>query len=150
MKSEILDQYLLAAENFYKLAKSFDENQLKRTPEENEWSGEFIIHHLADFEIHFSHRIIRILTEDNPLIESYDESLYAEPLSYVNRDLGVSLDSIIANRKLIHGILTKSHESALDRPAVHSVKGDIKLRNLLQSCTGHLNDHAEQLKAAVN
>lgn len=150
MKSEIIDQYLLSAESFFNFATNLNESELKKAPSENEWSGAYVIHHLADFEIHFSHRILRILTEDNPLIESYDESTYVDALNYANRDIAVSLNSILANRKLIHEILTKADDSVLERPAVHSVKGDIKLKNLLQSSTGHLNDHAEQLKAAVN
>lgn len=150
MKSEIVDQYLESAQNFVTLANSIAVAKLSKAPSEADWSGAFVIHHLADFEIHFSHRILRILTEDNPLIESYDESTYLDSLKYSDRDVAASLNSILANRKLIHEILINSDDLALERPAVHSVKGDIKLKNLLQSSTGHLNDHAEQLKAAIN
>ena len=150
MKSEIIDQYLSTAEQFFNVAKAADSAKLKKAPSDSEWSGAFVIHHLADFEIHFSHRIIRILTETNPLIESYDESEYAILLSYENRDVAVSLNSILANRKLIHEILSKSQEEVLERPAIHSVKGEIKLKNLLQSSTGHLADHTAQLIAAIS
>ena len=150
MKSEIVDQYLLSAENFVNLVNTIKADNLNKAPSENEWSGAYVIHHLADFEIHFSHRILRILTEENPLIESYDESTYVNSLAYAQRDLTSSLNSILANRKLIHEILVNADISVLERPAVHSVKGDIKLKNLLQSSTGHLDDHATQLKAAAN
>lgn len=150
MKSDIVENYFLSAKEFIKVAQEAEPAKLTKKPSETEWSGLYIIHHLADFEIHFSHRIIRILTENNPLIESYDESGYANVLNYKDREILESLNSILANRKLIYEILSKVDESVLERPAVHSVKGEIKLKNLLQSATGHLNDHMDQLRAAIN
>lgn len=150
MKSDIVENYLLSAEEFLKVAKEAKPSNLAKKPKEAEWSGSYVVHHLADFEIHFSHRIIRILTENNPLIESYDESVYANLLNYQDREVSESLDSILANRKLIYEMLSRLDESVLERPAVHSVKGEIKLKNLLQSATGHLNDHREQLSNAIN
>jgi hypothetical protein len=149
MKSEILDNYIKAAEDFVSAAKAVEQQKLLLTPSNEEWPGAYVIHHMADFEVHFSHRFLRILTEDNPIIESYDESLYVDLLSYSTRGITASLDAVLAMRKLIHEVLSNSDEAVLDRPARHSVKGDIKLKNILQSATGHLNDHTAQLKAVT-
>jgi hypothetical protein len=92
---------------------------------------------------------LRILTEDNPDIESYDESNYPSVLKYDSRNIGESLNIIVGLRNFIYQTLNNLDDSVLDRPATHSVKGSITLKNILQSSTGHLADHAAQLKTAI-
>lgn len=149
MKSEILDNYLQAAEDFVSAAKAVDQKKLLLTPANEEWCGAYVIHHMADFEVHFSHRFLRILTANNPEIESYDETGYVDLLSYSTRGITASLDAVAAMRKLIHEVLLHSDEAVLNRPARHSVKGDIKLKDILQSSTGHVNNHTAQLQAVT-
>jgi hypothetical protein len=149
MSNEILESYLAAADNFVSVAKSASPEKLATPPSTGEWSGAYVIHHMADFEVHFSHRFLRILTEDNPDIESYDESNYPSVLKYDSRNIGESLNIIVGLRNFIYQTLNNLDDSVLDRPATHSVKGNITLKNILQSSTGHLADHAAQLKTAI-
>lgn len=149
MKSEILDNYLKAAEDFVTAANAVNPEKLLTASVEGDWPGAYVIHHMADFEIHFSHRFLRILTENNPIIDSYDESLYVDLLNYQARDVDSSLAVILATRKLIHAILSKSDEAVMNRPARHSEKGDIMLQNILQSSIGHIKNHTQQLLQAT-
>ncbi len=149
MSNEILENYLAAADNFVSVAKSASLEKLATPPSAGEWSGAYVIHHMADFEVHFSHRFLRILTEDNPDIESYDESNYPSVLKYDSRNIDESLNIIGGLRNFIYQTLNNLDDSVLDRPATHSVKGSITLKNILQSSTGHLVDHAAQLKTAI-
>lgn len=149
MSNEILESYLAAADNFVSVARSASLEKLATPPSTGEWSGAYVIHHMADFEVHFSHRFLRILTEDNPDIESYDESNYPSVLKYDSRNIDESLNIIVGLRNFIYQTLNNLDDSVLDRPATHSVKGSITLKNILQSSTGHLVDHAAQLKTAI-
>jgi hypothetical protein len=149
MSNEILENYLAAADNFVSVARSAATDKLATPPSTGEWSGAYVIHHMADFEVHFSHRFLRILTEDNPDIESYDESNYPSVLKYDSRNIDESLNIIVGLRNFIYQTLNNLDDSVLDRPATHSVKGSITLKNILQSSTGHLVDHAAQLKTAI-
>ena len=149
MSNEILESYLAAADNFVSVARSAATDKLATPPSTGEWSGAYVIHHMADFEVHFSHRFLRILTEDNPDIESYDESNYPSVLKYDSRNIDESLNIIVGLRNFIYQTLNNLDDSVLDRPATHSVKGSITLKNILQSSTGHLVDHAAQLKTAI-
>lgn len=149
MNSEFLDDYLKTAESFVQIANNLDQARLNKSNSTQEWSGAFIIHHQADFEVHFTHRLLLILTSDNPLIESYDESSYPQSLAYEKRDVADSLNSLVANRKLIFNILSNLDETIFDRPARHAVKGDVTLKNIMQYANGHLKDHTEQLKNTI-
>ena len=149
MSNEILESYLAAADNFVSVARSAATDKLATPPSTGEWSGAYVIHHMADFEVHFSHRFLRILTEDNPDIESYDESNYPSVLKYDSRNIDESLNIIVGLRNFIYQTLNNLDDSVLDRPATHSVKGSITLKNILQSSTGQLVDHAAQLKTAT-
>jgi hypothetical protein len=149
MSNEILESYLAAADNFVSVARSAATDKLATPPSTGEWSGAYVIHHMADFEVHFSHRFLRILTEDNPDIESYDESNYPSVLKYDSRNIDESLNIIVGLRNFIYQTLNNLDDSVFDRPATHSVKGSITLKNILQSSTGHLVDHAAQLKTAI-
>jgi hypothetical protein len=149
MSNEILENYLAAAHGFTSAAKSASPDKLAALPSSGEWSGAYVIHHMADFEVHFSHRFLRILTEDNPSIESYDETNYPSVLAYDSRNIEESLNIILGLRNFIYQTLKNLDDSVLDRPATHSVKGSITLKNILQSSTGHLVDHTEQLKKAI-
>ena len=57
------------------------------TPEEldarerpGEWSPRQVAHHLGDSEMTSAIRIRRMIAEDNPLLQGYDQELFAEVL----------------------------------------------------------------------
>lgn len=149
MSENIIEIYLKAAKDFVEVAKSAPELALSKNPSADEWSGAFIVHHMADFEIHFSHRFLRILTEDSPKIESYDEALYPTALKYESRNIEVSLKNISSLRTFIYETINNLDVSALNRPVIHPVKGEITLKELMQYANGHLIDHIEQLKKVI-
>ena len=78
--NKLTQDYINLGNQFVSFVKSIDQNKLNAKPEDGEWSASFAIHYLADFEIHFAARFLRILTEERPDIQSYDESLYLNNL----------------------------------------------------------------------
>jgi hypothetical protein len=149
MSENIIEIYLKAAKDFVEVARSANDLALSKKPSPDEWSGAFIVHHMADFEIHFSHRFLRILTEDSPKIESYDEALYPTALKYESRNVEVSLNNISTLRTFIYETINNLDISALSRPVIHPVKGEITLKEIMQYANGHLIDHTEQLKKVI-
>lgn len=149
MSEEVLEVYLNAAKSFVAVAASAKPSDLIKRSNPEEWNGAFIIHHMADFEIHFAHRFLRILTEDAPKIDSYDEALYPTSLNYESRDLTFSLSNILALRTYIYNTIINLESAVLDRPVIHPVKGEITLKDILQYSNGHLLDHTDQLKNVI-
>lgn len=150
MTHQAITAYQDSGNQFVALAKASSESDMAKVPAENEWNGAFIVHHMADFEIHFAHRILRLLTEENPEIAGYSEEPYPGNLNYAQRDWKISLQLIESTRRTIGDLLSKVDESALARPGVHSERGAITLADIVGSAAKHITAHREQLEAALN
>ncbi|MEX2225880.1 MAG: DinB family protein [Dehalococcoidia bacterium] len=99
------------------------------SPASDGWSPREVIAHLADSEIGFGWRIRRILTEDDPLIASYDEQAWSQSFFYGERDITVALDAFRATRGSNVEILRRMADATLSRPYrqsdVHRTLGDL-------------------------
>lgn len=141
--------YIESGARFVDLAKASTDLEMAKVPEANEWNGAYVVHHMADFEIHFAHRILRMLTEENPEIAGYSEEPYPTNLHYADRDWRTSLHLIESTRKAIGDVLSQLDESAFDRPGVHSERGSITVADIVSSAAKHISAHTEQLGAAI-
>ena len=74
MSADLLREYKEATDNFIAAAKAVSETKLYKAPANDEWSPANIIHHLADTEAHFYIRYLKILTEDVPVTDFFDEN----------------------------------------------------------------------------
>lgn len=149
MTHEAITAYKDSGNRFVAIAKASDDASMAKVPAEHEWNGAYIVHHMADFEIHFAHRILRLLTEENPEIAGYSEEPYPKNLKYADRNWRTSLDLIEATRKTIGDVLSRIDASALARPGVHSERGAITVADIVSSAAKHISAHAEQLEAAL-
>ena len=150
MTHDAITAYKDSGTRFVTIAKASNDLDMAKVPAENEWSGAFIVHHMADFEIHFAHRILRLLTEENPEIAGYSEEPYPGNLNYAARDWKTSVQLIEATRKTIGDVLSRIDEASLARPGVHSERGAITVADIVKSAANHISAHAEQLEAALN
>jgi hypothetical protein len=149
MSQELITSYIQSGNDFIALAKGANEQALLLPPDANEWSGTFIIHHMADFEIHFTHRILRLLTEENPPIDGYSEEPYPNSLRYDLRDWQISLALIEKSREMTGDILKKVDLSTLQRPGIHSERGAITLGDIVGSAAKHISSHKDQLATTI-
>jgi len=79
------------------------------------WSPREVIAHMADSEIGFGARIRMILTEETPVIASYDEERWARAFFYPERDPAVALATFRAVRASNLEILRRADEQACSR-----------------------------------
>ncbi len=149
MTHEVITAYKDSGNRFVSIALASNDSDMAKVPAENEWNGAFIVHHMADFEIHFAHRILRLLTEENPEIVGYSEEPYPGNLNYAARDWKTSVALIEATRKAISDVFSRVNEASLSRPGVYSERGAITLHDIVKSAANHINSHAEQLEAAL-
>ena len=76
MSADLLKEYKDATDNFIAAARAVPAAKLHQAPSNDEWSPANIIHHLADTEAHFYIRYLKILTEDIPTTDFFDENVY--------------------------------------------------------------------------
>lgn len=113
-----------------------------------EWCPRQVVHHLGDSEMNAAIRIRRIIAEDNPLIQGYDEEQWAAGLHY---DLPVepALSAFKYARASTSLLLHSLSEEEWARPGQHSQFGRFGAIEWLESYGPHAHDHADQIRRAL-
>ena len=140
MPRELIVEYLDGGRGFAALARTVSTLEMDRSPISGQWSPAFIIHHLSDAELHFATRFLRILTEDKPAIQPFDEDVYPSRLNYSQRDPQLSLRSFEAVNKTMADLLLANPRSRLgtSRSArrARGISINRRCQNLAQPCSG--------------
>ena len=114
---------------------------------ENEWSAAYVVHHVADGELHFAARYLHTLGSDNPTMVFFEEERYPEALFYAKRSVAKSLASIVGIRGMVLEVLTEVAGEDWNRITT-ATNGDVfSLAQLVAKADRHLRAHTEQLRA---
>lgn len=122
-------------------------SELDFAPEPGKWSIRQIVAHLADAEIVATMRLRQLIAEQNPKMEAWDQNAWATNLDYSRRKPSQSLETFRRIRGENYELLKDLPEAAFERAGVHSERGRITLRQLLQGIAEHAETHAAQLRA---
>ena len=153
MSSALLTEYQKNSEQLLEIARSFSKNDSLATPIAGEWPAAYVIHHMADAELHFATRYLSVIAEDRPAIAAFNEELYPLRLNYAQRSIATSTATIAAVYQSVFEILSQLSLADWNRVGIHSEKGDVTLTQLVELAVGHNLGHANQLrelKAALN
>ena len=111
--------------------------RLSARPVPGEWSVREIVCHLADTEVIRSYRVMKILAEDRPSIEPYDEVVWARGLACDLRDPATLARSFRRLRQASLDLLACLPPAGMGRAGVHAEYGPITVAQLM----GHTVDH---------
>jgi len=114
-------------------------------PIPGKWSAAEIIHHLADSETTSGLRLRRLLVEDHPLIQGYDQDAYAAKLHYNQRDIGPSLEAFGWARATASQLIDLMTEEDWHREGTHSESGSYTMEDWLRIYALHAHNHAAQI-----
>jgi hypothetical protein len=113
------------------------------------WTARQIVHHLADSEMTSAIRLRRLLAEDQPVIEGYDENHFAHVLRYASRPLDAALDALSAARRTTTEILHAMTDADWQRSGTHAESGRYSAEDWLRIYAAHAHDHAQQIRRAA-
>jgi hypothetical protein len=122
---------------------------LDRRPAQGEWSTREVVHHLADSEMTSAIRLRKLLAEDSPTLQGYDEQEFARRLHYDVRPIGPSLAALRGARDTTASILDHLTEDDWQRSGMHSESGGYSVQTWLEIYAAHAHDHAEQIRRAL-
>jgi hypothetical protein len=122
---------------------------LDRRPAPGEWTPREVVHHCADSETMAAIRLRKLLAEDEPLIQGYDEEEWARRLHYGERPIAPSLAAVRAAREGSAALLEALDEAEWARSGTHSESGPYSVGQWLEIYARHCHDHAEQIRRAV-
>ncbi len=149
MSADLLKEYKDATDNFIAAAKAVPADKLHKAPSNDEWSPSNIIHHLADTEAHFYIRYLKILTEDVPQTDFFDENVYPAKLKYQKRDVDNSLRLVLSLRESFYNIMSNFTPDEWEKKGRNSDVGEYPIIALIKKSRTHIKDHLNQLNEAV-
>ena len=123
-----------------------DSEQLRSRPVEGTWSIQEIVVHLMDTDLIAAYRMKRIIAEDQPTWDTYDENAFAARLFYNEVDAVTAAEVFRLNRRCFSSILRKLPVGAFDRIAHHPDIGEVSLSHLLRLYIHHLEHHMRFLR----
>ena len=124
----------------------FPERSRQIAPE-GEWSAAYIIHHLADGELHFASRYLHTLGSDNPRLVYFEEERYPTALHYEKRSIAKSLAAIAGLRALVVDVLTLVEDGAWERVTTGEDGQVFTLAAMVEKAQEHMSAHIEQLRS---
>ena len=110
------------------------------------WSAREIVHHLADSETTSAIRMRKLLVEERPLIQGYDQDEFARKLQYSKRPLEPALKAFEAARVTTAQILDLMNDADWNRQGQHSESGPYSAETWLSIYAVHAHNHADQIR----
>src|SRR5688500_3226968 len=126
------DGYATIAEALLKITPK----ELEAKPGPGRWSAREIVHHLADSEITAGVRLRRLLAEDRPQIQGYDQDEFARRLHY-DRPHEASLELFRTVRESTAELLERLQPADWLREGTHSESGRYTVETRLQPYAEH-------------
>jgi hypothetical protein len=143
----LLDRFRTGYADVEAALAGISERELDRPAPDGGWTARQIAHHLADSEGMAFIRLRRLIAEDEPLIQGYDEPEWARRLHY-DRPIGPSLAVLRSVREASLALLERLTPAEWERTGTHSESGTYTVDDWLRIYSAHSHDHAEQIRAA--
>ena len=144
-RQELISKYKDGYEEVRQSLDGFPTNSLTAHPISGKWSAAEIVHHLADSETTSALRLRRLLVEDHPLIEGYDQEAYAARLDYNKRDIAPALEAFGAARATTAQLFDLMSNEDWQREGAHSESGAYTPEDWLKIYAAHAHNHAAQI-----
>lgn len=115
-------------------------------PAPGEWSAREVVHHLADSETVAAIRLRRLLVEERPVLQGYDQEAFARTLDYQGRAMEPALQAFQAARATTAQLLDAMTEADWRRTGTHSESGPYSTERWLEIYGAHADLHAAQIR----
>jgi DinB family protein len=145
-RNQLIDQYKDGYNEVASAIEGFPTESLTAHPIDGKWSAAEIVHHLADSETTSSLRLRRLLVEDHPLIQGYDQDVYANLLNYNRREIGPSLEAFRSARATTAQLFEFMTDADWQKEGTHSESGSYSSEDWLKIYAAHAHNHAAQIR----
>ncbi|HWW75040.1 MAG TPA: DinB family protein, partial [Pyrinomonadaceae bacterium] len=126
--------------------EGFTDAEMAEHPLPGKWSAREIVQHLADSEMNSAIRLRKLLTEESPQIQGYDQEIYATALRYNERDIAPALDALRGARATTGQLLDAMSEEDWARAGTHTESGRYTAEDWLRIYAAHAHNHAAQIR----
>src|SRR2546426_11374806 len=145
-RDKLIAQYKAGYDEVIKNLRDFPADSLTAHPITGKWSAREIVHHLADSETTSAIRFRKLLVEERPLIQGYDQDEFARKLHYSKRPMEPALKAFEAARATTAQLLDLMTEADWQRRGEHSESGPYSAETWLSIYAAHAHNHADQIR----
>ena len=147
-RARLVELYKEGTRVFGESLEGITDGELDARPGPGEWSAREVVHHMADSEMTSAVRLRRLIAEDAPTIQGYDQEEYAQRLFYAERPIEASVETVGAARRTTAEILDRLDEEQWARGGTHTESGPYGVEAWLEIYAAHAHDHADQIRRA--
>ena len=145
-REALIAKYAAGYDEVARSLQDFPDAKLTAHPLPGKWSAAEIVQHLADSEMTSAIRLRKLLTEDGPVIQGYDQDAFASRLRYNERDVSPALEAFRAARATTTQILALMSDEDWTREGTHTESGRYTAEDWLRIYAAHAHDHAAQIR----
>ncbi len=131
------------------LLGAFEPAALTRRPAAGEWAAVEVIAHLADGEDWALRRVKRMLSEDAPELEPFDQAALAVERRYIELDAAAELERFARLRAEHLGILDGLDDAGWRRVGIHGEHGRMTVEEYVSHVAAEEVDPLAQLARLV-
>ena len=118
----------------------------KWRPAPGEWAAHEVVCHCADSETNSYARIRFVVAEKEPVIQGYDQEVWARVFDYHALPLETALATVDAVRATTAALVRTLPEPAWAKTGRHSESGPYSADDWLRIYADHLENHARQIE----
>ena len=146
-RAQLIEQYRRGYETILEAINDMTEAEWDVREAPGEWSPRQVIHHLADSEMTSAIRIRRLIVEDAPEIQGYDQEAFAD-LLYYDRPIETSLLALQGARASTAALLDHMTDDDWQSSGTHTEVGTFSADDWLRVYAVHCDEHADQIRRA--
>src|SRR5678810_1428485 len=139
-RKQLISRYADGYDEVMKALDGFPADGLGAHPIPGKWSAREIVHHLGDSESTSAFRLRKLMVEDNPVIEGYDQDQFETKLRYNERDMAPALEAFKIARITTAQLFALMSEDDWKRSGTHTESGHYSVENWLKSYADHAHN----------
>ncbi len=147
MDRNLLDLYEDGGRKLLKAIDGLTEADFTSFPVPGTWSIKQVVAHLTDCDLVFSDRMKRVIAEDSPTLQGFDESKWAAGLHYQLQSAQNLAALFDLNRRVTIDVLRLLPPAAFARTGTHTERGVQTLETVLTYAVNHLDHHLKFIYA---
>ncbi|KPV61398.1 hypothetical protein QJ48_00280 [Paenibacillus sp. A3] len=142
----LIEEYGRGYELLRKAVEGLTEEELRFMPAPDKWSIHEILIHLADSELVSTQRLKKVLAEDEPLLTSWEQDVWAKSLGYERQDREQYLLLFQMLRAHMQPVLAHLTAEQAERVGVYEDGARFTFRQMLEYRVKHVRIHLVQIE----
>ena len=143
---QIIQEYANGSVVLQKSLENLTVEQLNWREHALGWSIKEIAIHVCDTEIVITHRLKQVISDDNPLLISFDQNAWVTRQNSGQLDLQLNLEIYRLLRESMVPIFNSLQTDDWARTGVHNEAGLLTLNDLIHKSIQHTQTHIKQIQ----